>query len=102
MFANSVLLKSGETIKGNITSQDAGNIVVQESNGNSGTISKKKILKVVYKDVSEEALKEIRKEEERKLALKSEKDAKDFEFEEQKRKNEKGSVILESEKKAIP
>lgn len=104
LFANSVLLKSGETIKGNITSQDAESIVVQEANGNSRTISKKKILKVVYKEVSEEALQEIRKEEERKLALKSEKESKDkeLEIEEEKKKNEKLAVLAEPESKAIP
>ncbi|MBM9499413.1 hypothetical protein JWG44_04020 [Leptospira sp. 201903071] len=65
--AQTILLKNGTSIKGDVTGQNEKNIIVRLTDGTMKTISKKTILKVVYRDVNEEEAKRIRLEEEKKL-----------------------------------
>lgn len=63
---HTVLLKTGTTIKGTVIGQNESGLTVKKSDGSTATVSKKKVLKVVYRDVTREEEKNIRKEEERK------------------------------------
>lgn len=83
--ANSIILKSGKTIKGTVINQNEKGLTVKLADGSTQTIEKYKILKVVYKDVSEEEEKKIRIAEEKKL---SEKLAKDEEARKKKEEEE--------------
>nr|WP_156781824.1 hypothetical protein [Leptospira tipperaryensis] len=65
--AQTILLKNGTALKGDVTGQNEKNITVRLTDGSVKTISKKTILKVVYRDVNEEEAKRIRQEEEKKL-----------------------------------
>ncbi|WP_332476403.1 LA_0442/LA_0875 N-terminal domain-containing protein [Leptospira ainlahdjerensis] len=65
--AQTILLKNGTSIKADVTGQNEKNIIVRMTDGTVKTISKKSILKVVYRDVNEEEAKRIRLEEEKKL-----------------------------------
>ncbi|TGK37609.1 hypothetical protein EHQ12_06925 [Leptospira gomenensis] len=62
-----ILLKNGTSLKGDVTGQNEKAITVRAEDGSVKTFSKKSILKVIYKDVNEEEAKRIRQEEERKL-----------------------------------
>ncbi|MCW7487490.1 LA_0442/LA_0875 N-terminal domain-containing protein [Leptospira meyeri] len=74
LFAvNTVILKNGKTLKGKVTDQNERGLTVQTAEG-SQTISKSQILKVVYKDVSEQEAEKIRIAEEKKLKEKEEKE----------------------------
>lgn len=74
LFAvNTVILKNGKTIKGKVTDQNERGLTVQTAEG-SQTIPKSQILKVVYKDVSEQEAEKIRIAEEKKLREKEEKE----------------------------
>ncbi|RHX89677.1 LA_0442/LA_0875 N-terminal domain-containing protein [Leptospira stimsonii] len=65
--AQTILLKNGTSLKGDVTGQNEKNITVRLTDGSVKTISKKTILKVVYRDVNEEEATRIRQEEEKKL-----------------------------------
>ncbi|TGM57972.1 LA_0442/LA_0875 N-terminal domain-containing protein [Leptospira adleri] len=65
--AQTILLKNGTSLKGDVTGQNEKNITIRLADGSVKTISKKSILKVVYRDVNEEEAKRIRQEEEKKL-----------------------------------
>ncbi|TGK52503.1 LA_0442/LA_0875 N-terminal domain-containing protein [Leptospira bouyouniensis] len=74
LFAiNTVILKNGKTIKGKVTDQNEKGLTVQTSEG-SQNISKSQILKVIYKDVSDQEAEKIRLAEEKKLKDKEEKE----------------------------
>ncbi|WP_061235029.1 LA_0442/LA_0875 N-terminal domain-containing protein [Leptospira weilii] len=65
--AETILLKDGASIKGKVTGQNEKIITIRMENGSVQTLSKNGVLKVIYKDVSEEEAKRIRKEEEAKI-----------------------------------
>ncbi|WP_394854575.1 LA_0442/LA_0875 N-terminal domain-containing protein [Leptospira ellisii] len=65
--AQTILLKNGTSLKGDVTGQNEKTITVRTEDGSVKTFSKKSILKVIYKDVNDEEVKRIRQEEERKL-----------------------------------
>jgi hypothetical protein len=69
--SHSIILKSGQTIKGTVINQNEKGLTVKLGNGSSQTIEKNKILKVVYKDISEEEETKIRIEEDKKVAEKN-------------------------------
>ena len=58
LLAETVLLKNGESIKGKVMGQDARHLKLK-SNGKFIQIEKKKILKVVYKNISKQEEKKI-------------------------------------------
>lgn len=62
-----ILLKNGTSIRANVTSQNEKNIIIRTKDGNVQILSKKGVLKVIYKDVNEEEAKRIRREEEIKI-----------------------------------
>lgn len=64
--AQTILLKNGSSIKGDVTGQNEKTLTVRTADGVQ-TISKRSILKVIYKDVNEEEAKRIRQEEETKI-----------------------------------
>jgi hypothetical protein len=94
--AHSVILKSGKTIKGLVTGQNEKGLTIKLPDGTSQTIEKSRILKVVYKDVSEEEEKKIRLEEEKKLA---EKTRKEEELKKKKEEEEAKKLAAEEEKR---
>ena len=63
----SVLLKSGQTIKGIILEQNAKVLTIKLENGITESIDKSKILKVIYKELTPEEERKIRINEERKI-----------------------------------
>ncbi|XDD45577.1 hypothetical protein AB3N60_12780 [Leptospira sp. WS39.C2] len=67
--ATNILLKSGGILKGKVVNQDGNQIEILDESGKRSTVSKTNILKVVYKEHSEQELAAIRREEERKLFL---------------------------------
>ncbi|TGL88539.1 hypothetical protein EHQ68_07810 [Leptospira congkakensis] len=73
LAVNTVILKNGKTLKGKVTDQNERGLTVQTPEGPQ-TISKSQILKVVYKDVSEQEAEKIRIAEEKKLKAKEEKE----------------------------
>lgn len=73
LAVNTVILKNGKTIKGKVTDQNERGLTVQTAEGTQ-TISKAQILKVIYKDVSDQEAEKIRIVEEKKLREKEEKD----------------------------
>lgn len=66
IFSETILLKNGGNIKGKVKGQNAQNLIVETPDGKSQEISKSKVLKVVYKEVSDADLNNIRREEEAK------------------------------------
>ncbi|XDD45594.1 cell envelope integrity protein TolA [Leptospira sp. WS39.C2] len=105
---NTVILKNGKTIKGKVTDQNEKGLSVQTNEG-SQTIPKSQILKVIYKDVSEQEAEKIRIAEEKKIKDKEEKEKAKLEKErliaeakEQKRLEEENKLAekqrLEEEK----
>ncbi|EOQ98473.1 hypothetical protein LEP1GSC195_0354 [Leptospira wolbachii serovar Codice str. CDC] len=73
LAVNTVILKNGKTLKGKVTDQNERGLTVQTADGQQ-TISKSQILKVIYKDVTEQEAEKIRIAEEKKLREKEEKD----------------------------
>ncbi|EMY60158.1 hypothetical protein LEP1GSC203_0758 [Leptospira terpstrae serovar Hualin str. LT 11-33 = ATCC 700639] len=67
--ATNILLRSGGILKGKVMNQDGNQIEILDENGKRVTVPKTNVLKVVYKEHSEQELAAIRKEEERKLIL---------------------------------
>lgn len=105
---NTVILKNGKTIKGKVVDQNEKGLTVQTSEGNQ-TITKAQILKVIYKDLSDQEAEKIRIAEEKKLREKEEKEKAKLEKErllaeakEQKRLEEEAKLAekqrLEEEK----
>ncbi|MCG6166607.1 LA_0442/LA_0875 N-terminal domain-containing protein [Leptospira sanjuanensis] len=73
LSGESIILKDGTVIKGKVSAQTAYNVTVKTEDGKSQDISKIRILKIVYKDVTNEEALRIKKEEETKLAEKEQK-----------------------------
>ncbi|WP_162274087.1 LA_0442/LA_0875 N-terminal domain-containing protein [Leptospira tipperaryensis] len=73
LMGESLILKDGTIIKGRVTSQNAQTVVIQTEDGKKQEFSKIRILKIVYKDVSQAEVLKIQKEEEAKLAEKEQK-----------------------------
>ncbi|PJZ36946.1 hypothetical protein CH354_12755 [Leptospira levettii] len=94
---NTVILKNGKTIKGKVTDQNERGLTIQTSDGIQ-TLTKFQILKVVYKDVSEQEAEKIRIAEEKKLRDKEEKERAKLEKEKQIA-DEKERKRLEEEEK---
>ncbi|TGL71961.1 hypothetical protein EHQ67_02280 [Leptospira kmetyi] len=88
--AQTILLKNGSSIKGDVTGQNEKTLTVRTENGVQ-TISKRSILKVIYKDVNEEEAKRIRQEEENKI-----REAKSAE---EKKKIEEEAIVQKPEPK---
>lgn len=54
LFAEqTVLLRSGESVRGNITNQDMDSLSIQKTDGQTVIITKEKLLKVIYRQVDE-------------------------------------------------
>ncbi|MCT8334651.1 hypothetical protein NUH30_13285 [Leptospira sp. 85282-16] len=68
-----ILLKQGKSIKGIVTNQNVDSVEVDTQNGKHMVISKKSVLKIIYKDIAESEEEIIRKEEEEKRKLEKEK-----------------------------
>ncbi|TGL61396.1 LA_0442/LA_0875 N-terminal domain-containing protein [Leptospira sarikeiensis] len=67
LFADqTILLRKGGKIIGNVVGQNEKTITVQSDSGKQ-TINKRDILKIIYKDITAEEEKKIRKEEEKKI-----------------------------------
>lgn len=67
IFPETILLIGKETIKGKVKNQNANSVEVDVED-KIVKISKERILKIVYRDLTKEEEKKIREEEERKLA----------------------------------
>jgi len=67
LFAETVLLKNGKNIKGTVLGQSGEGLNFHTRDGQNVTYKLDTILKVVYKEVSDEELTRIRQEEEAKL-----------------------------------
>ncbi|EQA43649.1 hypothetical protein LEP1GSC050_1538 [Leptospira broomii serovar Hurstbridge str. 5399] len=68
LFAmQSILLRNGNTIKGDVITQNEKTIQVRGQDGKIVNVSKRSILKVIYKEVTKDEEKKIRQEEERKV-----------------------------------
>lgn len=65
--SQTILLKNGRTISGTILEHNEKKLTIKLENGNSETIEKKKILKVVYKELSKDEERKIRISEEQNL-----------------------------------
>ncbi|PJZ83745.1 LA_0442/LA_0875 N-terminal domain-containing protein [Leptospira harrisiae] len=70
---NTVILKNGKTLKGKVTNQNEQGLTLQTTEGPQ-TVTKSQILKVIYKDVSDQEAEKIRIAEEKKLREKEEKE----------------------------
>lgn len=99
--AQSVILKSGKTLKGTVTGQNEKGLTIKLTDGTTTTIEKSKILKVVYKDISADEEKKIRAEEEKKLAAKEEADRKKREEAERKKQEAEAKKQAEEEAKRL-
>lgn len=64
LAVNTVILKNGKTLKGKVTDQNERGLTVQTTEG-AQTITKSQILKVIYKDVSDQEAEKIRIAEEK-------------------------------------
>ncbi|QDK23180.1 LA_0442/LA_0875 N-terminal domain-containing protein [Leptospira weilii] len=87
--AQTILLKDGTSIKGKVTVQNEKIITIRMENGSVQTLSKNGVLKVIYKDVSEEEAKQIRKKEEAKT--------REFKSTGDKKKIKKDTILSKSE-----
>ncbi|WCL50537.1 LA_0442/LA_0875 N-terminal domain-containing protein [Leptospira sp. GIMC2001] len=107
--AHSVILKNGKTVKGLVVGQNENGLTVKLADGSTQNIAKTNILKVVYKDVSENEEKQIRVAEEKKLRekelkeeaarkKKEEEEAKKLAIEEKKRQEEQDKLDKEKAK----
>jgi hypothetical protein len=99
--AQTIVLKNGEIIKGQISGQDLESIAITEESGAIRSISKKTILKVVNREVSNDELDKIKKEEEAKIALERKQKEEKAKEEETKKKNsaEAERIALENKRK---
>lgn len=98
IFAETIILREGKSIKGKVLSQNTKTITLIAGK-NKTVIKKHDILKVVYKDISLDEEQKIRMEEELKKqadALRQEEEALAKKTEEEKRK--KGSLLKEKER----
>ncbi|TGL85539.1 hypothetical protein EHQ68_17185 [Leptospira congkakensis] len=93
-----ILLKQGKSIKGIVTNQNVDSVEVDTQNGKHMVISKKTVLKIIYKDIAESEEENIRKEEEEKR--KSEKEKAIAAKQEEIRKRREELSRQESERKA--
>jgi hypothetical protein len=100
--AQTILLKNGGIIKGQISGQDLESIAITEENGTIRSLSKKTILKVINREASIDELDKIRKEEEAKIALDRKQKEEKAKDEETKKKElaEAESIDLEKRRKA--
>ncbi|MCW7503263.1 LA_0442/LA_0875 N-terminal domain-containing protein [Leptospira paudalimensis] len=96
---NTVILKNGKTIKGKVTDQNERGLTIQTSDGIQ-TLTKFQILKVVYKDVSEQEAEKIRIAEEKKLRDKEEKEKAKLEKEKQIAEEKERKRLEEEDKLA--
>ncbi|TGN07185.1 LA_0442/LA_0875 N-terminal domain-containing protein [Leptospira ilyithenensis] len=97
---NTVILKNGTNIKGLVSGQDDKGLTVKLANGNTQVIPKSQILKVIYKDLSEQEAQKIRLEEEKKLKAKEEAERKKAEAAEKLAKAEEEKRLAEEAKNA--
>lgn len=95
LFSESIILKDGTVFKGKVSSQNAQTVTVRGEDGKVQEISKLRILKIVYKDVSNEEALRIKKDEETKLA---EQEQKRKEQAEQKKIEEEAAKKSKEEK----
>ncbi|EMJ93266.1 LA_0442/LA_0875 N-terminal domain-containing protein [Leptospira alstonii] len=91
--AQTILLKNGTSVKGDVTGQNENNITVRLEDGSVQTFSKKGILKVIYKDINEEEAKRIRQEEETKI--------REAKTAEEKKQIQEKSIFTQSEGKGL-
>ncbi|TGN14254.1 LA_0442/LA_0875 N-terminal domain-containing protein [Leptospira ilyithenensis] len=66
---NTILLKNGKSIKGIVSSQNLDSVEINRADGKHVIVSKKSVLKIIYKDLAEEEEAKIRKEEQTKRDL---------------------------------
>ncbi|MDF3818837.1 hypothetical protein P3G55_02940 [Leptospira sp. 96542] len=93
---NTVILKNGTNVKGTVIGQDDKGLTIKSADGTNQTYSKNQILKVIYKDLSEQEAASIRIAEEKKIKEKEEKERLKKEKEEQLA-NEREKKRLEEE-----
>ncbi|EMY69050.1 hypothetical protein EHQ95_15630 [Leptospira vanthielii] len=93
-----ILLKQGKSIKGIVTNQNVDSVEVDTQNGKHMVISKKSVLKIIYKDIAESEEETIRKEEEEKR--KNEKEKAIAAKQEEIRKRREELTRQESERRA--
>lgn len=87
---NTVILKNGKNLKGKVTAQDDKNLTVKLTDGGVQSVPKSQILKVIYKDLSEQEAEKIRFAEEKKLKEKEDRE---------KAKQERERLIAEEKEK---
>ncbi|XDD50575.1 DUF5683 domain-containing protein [Leptospira sp. WS92.C1] len=73
LFGETIIFKDGSILKGKISSQNAQSVTIKTEDGKLQEISKVRVLKVVYKNVSQEEAQKIKKEEEAKLLIQEQK-----------------------------
>jgi len=101
LFAvNTVILKNGTNIKGLVSGQNDRGLTVKLANGTTQEIPKSQILKVIYKDLSEQEAQKVRVEEEKKLKAKEEAERKKAEAAEKLAKAQEEKRLAEEAKKA--
>lgn len=100
LAVNTVILKNGKNIKGKVTNQDEKGLTIQLSDGSTQSIAKSQILKVIYKDLSEQEAEKVRLAEEKKLREKEEKERLRLEKEQQLAEEKERKRLEEEAKKA--
>ncbi|GBF51726.1 hypothetical protein LPTSP4_32640 [Leptospira ryugenii] len=92
-----VILKQGRVIKGHVTGQNIDTVEVQSIEGKQYVLPKKSVLKIVYKDISEEEEQKIRQQEITKRELAKQKLLEEKEKERLKKEEEYLANLQKSE-----
>jgi len=66
---NTILLKNGKSIKGIVSNQNQDSVEINRTDGKHVIVSKKSVLKIIYKDLAEDEELKIRKDEQTKRDL---------------------------------
>lgn len=67
LFGDTLILKNKKVYRGRVITQSEANITFKTKEGQQITITKKEVLKVVYKDLNEQEAKKLIQEEEKKV-----------------------------------
>jgi len=85
---NIVILRTAVSLRGNVIGQNADSIKLKTEEGETIEIPKKKVLKVLYKEITAKEIDEIRKKEEERLRVLQEKEREKQRLAEQKKAEE--------------
>ncbi|MCE9500878.1 MAG: hypothetical protein K8R21_10330 [Leptospira sp.] len=102
LFSETVLLRSGEILRGNVVEQSAKSLRLKLENGNEKVIDKDRILKVVYKSMSDLEAEKLHREE---LKIAKEREAataREKEEQAAKKKSESDVRVATEERKRGP